>query len=281
MAYNHRRTKGPSPTHVEAARTAVIELATNEASRMQREAMRPGVDPIERDRILGEAEEIVREAVRWAEALGTPGVDPGHLVTDLHTPGAPVLERHYGDDTMPAPAWALGQDGEGCVQVQHALHAPARNAEAMLNHLLTSTGDPDKTRDRLAWAAAVVLGQRDLPESEVIRGMVHALEDAVMARVTQDAAGIVTWARKEAPAAFGRLVDMSKFSSSMKTKHQATLDVLAMGGLAPTKKLEVKHTHELIDEMTREELDRYAKTGVMPARLLTIQTTAERIGGQG
>jgi hypothetical protein len=162
------------------------------------------------------------------------------------------------------------------VQLQHALHAPARTAEQMLNHLLGGL-DEEKVRDRLAWAASVLLGQRELPESEMIRHTVRALEDAVLARNTQDAAGIVTWARKEAPAAFGRMVDMSRFSSSMKTKSDANQFILALGGILPTQRMEHLHRHEVIDLMTGEEQERFAATGDWPTRLLTIDTTAKRV----
>jgi hypothetical protein len=49
---------------------------------------------------------------------------------------------------------------------------------------------------------------------------------------------------------------------------------MALAGLEPAQKLEVHHKHEMIDRMTREEQDRYAKTGEWPARLLTVETTA-------
>lgn len=275
--YNPRRTKGPRPDHVAHARASVMELATNEAARMQREAMRPGVDPVERERILAEAEATVREAARWVEALGAPGYDPGHLVTDLADRDGAAYPTVFPADSMPAGSWALGHDGEGCVHPQPVLHLPARRAEEMLDRILAGPElTEERAKDRLAWAAACILGQRDAPDSEMIRSAILALEDAVISRVTQDAAGIVTWARKEAPAAFGRLIDMSKYSSSMHTKMNATLNVMAMAGLQPTQKLEVTHKHELIDRMTRDEQDRYARTGEWPARLLTVETTAQR-----
>jgi hypothetical protein len=176
---------------------------------------------------------------------------------------------------VPAPSWAPGGTGEGC-------GTPVRPATAAGMAAVVLAGAPaaDRERDRLAWAAAIILGARACPDHEGIRTTVRQLEDAILARVAEGVAGITERAQAEAPAAFERLCLLSRLASDQRTKYAATLDVLGLAGIAPTKKVEVTHRDQVLDQMSRQELERYARTGEWPARLKTITVAATEAAGR-
>lgn len=266
---------------INGARKAVERMADVEAERLRDEAARLGTPSAKKAALEAEAQKVATRAREWNAAMGSRRNNEDSLVeVDVHAeslhvtvvPGglaAGTMEATvYSTRGLPAPSWAPGHDGEGCAEPAAPTTATQRTAEAVLNQLLAAPGDEEKARDRLAWAAAVILGQREMPESTVIREMVRAVEDAALERVCQGAAGIPDWARREAPAAFKRVVDMGRYSSSMRIKYQANMDIMAMGGIAPAKKIEVTHKDALLDRLTDEELDRFARTGEWPARMV-------------
>jgi hypothetical protein len=172
---------------------------------------------------------------------------------------------------MPAPSWAVGGSGEGCGPPGKAV-----TASGMAERVLGGVPEADRERDRLAWAAAVILGARACPEHAGIRQTVRALEDAILQRVAEGVAGITERAQAEAPAAFERLVHLSQLASDQRTKYAATLDVLGLAGIAPTRKVEMTHRDAVLDQMSRQELERYARSGEWPARLKMVTVDADR-----
>jgi hypothetical protein len=197
---------------------------------------------------------------RWKEANAALAAADGRT-------GVPPDPFVVGPD-CPAGTWHLGGTGEGC-----GPPGKTTTASGMAQQVLIGAPEAERARDRLAWAAAVVLGERACPEHAGIRQTVRALEDAILTRVAEGVAGIQERAQAEAPAAFERLVHLSCLASDQRTKYAATLDVLGLAGIAPQRKVEVTHRDAVLDSMSRQELERYARTGQWPTRLQPAVTT--------
>lgn len=88
--------------------------------------------------------------------------------------------------------------------------------------------------------------------------------------------GPVAMAQAEATTLMRGLLKIAKGGRSENTRRMAIMDALAIAGYQPVTKSETLSLDKLIEDMTPDELDIYAKTGAFPARHQAILRAAGR-----
>lgn len=96
-------------------------------------------------------------------------------------------------------------------------------------------------------------------QAEVEAGVVKAILSA-------SAAEPVTMAKAAAPGAMRQVVKLSSTSQDPRTRLSASRTVLQYAGVEPPKRIEVTTPERVLDQMTADELARFAERRVWPER---------------
>lgn len=91
-------------------------------------------------------------------------------------------------------------------------------------------------------------------------------EAGMARRIQRGAFGVAAIAKQESTGAMSRIVALSKVAGNEETKRKANLDVLAHAGIIPEKRVAVVSPDRVIDQLTADECERFARLGVMPER---------------
>lgn len=108
---------------------------------------------------------------------------------------------------------------------------------------------------------------RKVTHSEVFRTYVSLVEERMLERISAGEFGALAIAKAETVGAMKRVVGMSKSSDDERVKLNANLEILKLGGIQPPKPAVIESPERLIDLMTAEELDAFAREGTFPERL--------------
>lgn len=95
---------------------------------------------------------------------------------------------------------------------------------------------------------------------------VAMVEASIVERIARGEFGVLAIAKANSVGAMRRLVGMSKGSEDERVRLQATLKLLEIGGIQPPKPSITESPERLIDQMTAEEAERFAKEGEFPER---------------
>lgn len=96
-------------------------------------------------------------------------------------------------------------------------------------------------------------------QAEIEAGVVKAILEARSAEP-------VTMAKAAAPGAMRQVVKLSTTSQDPRTRLHASRTVLQYAGVEPPKRIEVTTPERVLDQMTAEELARFAERRVWPER---------------
>lgn len=102
--------------------------------------------------------------------------------------------------------------------------------------------------------------------SPSFKSALQRMEAAYASRIARGEFGALAIAKQEQERAMMRLVKLSRRAEDERVRLNATLELLKLGGIQPPKQQVTENVERLIDQMTGEEADRFAKEGIFPER---------------
>lgn len=102
--------------------------------------------------------------------------------------------------------------------------------------------------------------------SEPFRAARGRIEAGIARRIQRGSFGVAAIAKEAATGAMRRVVGLSRTAANEETKRKANLDVLAHAGIIPEKRILHVSPDRILDEMTADECERFARLGIVPER---------------
>lgn len=100
-----------------------------------------------------------------------------------------------------------------------------------------------------------------------LKTMIARVEGAILGRVARGEFGVMALAKAEAVDAMKRVIGISKKSEDDRVRLAANIKLLELAGIQAPKPLVYDNPERIIDQMSGEEADHFARTGEFPARL--------------
>lgn len=101
----------------------------------------------------------------------------------------------------------------------------------------------------------------------ISESVMRQVEQAVLERVARGEFGVLAAAKQAAPGAFRRLQLIAKQAEDDKVRLTANLELIKLAGIKAPAPMEQETPERIMDQMTAEELEAFARDRVWPERL--------------